>query len=424
MAFDSGRVTFTRFRVTGETPAQVDQTVLDTLHEHRFQQTEIGAPDEVEVGFTTGEHILDTQFSYEKNGFGACLLCAMRLDTHKVPSDLKQAYKKINEQAAAEGNPSGFASKAQKRDAAEQAEQQVREDLASGRFRRSKAVPVLWDLEQGMLYCGAGTNTAIEQLASLLRTAFNVELQMITAGTLASELLRGQGQGRDYEDLKPTPFTGPPQKARDAAEDGDGPRDMSVPQVPWIVQSVDLKDFLGNEFLLWLWWHLEQHEGTIEAHSPDGQQTAGRAMFLALDKALDMECAWGVGGKQSLRGDGPSRLREAGEALRMGKWPRKVGLLLSDGEHQWELTLQGDKMSVSGASMPEVPDAESPRELTEARLQLVRKLAAALDGMYSAFLAERVGSSWPGQRDAIGRWIRQRDARPDPSPEPAMQPNA
>jgi hypothetical protein len=405
MAFDSGRVTFTRFRVSGDVPTQVDQSVIETLQQHAFQQTEIGAPDEVEVGWITGEHLLDTQFSYEKNGFGSMLLLAMRLDTHKVPSDLKQAYKKINEQAAADGNPSGFASKAQKRDAAEEADRQVKEDLASGRFRKSKAVPVLWDLASGMLYCGAATNTAVEHLASLMRTSFSAELQAITAGTLAGELLRQRGRGRDYEDLKPTAFTGAPQKARDAADEDDAPRDMSVPPVPWIVQSVDLKDFLGNEFLLWLWWHLEAQDGAVPIESANGE---AQQVFGAIDKTLDMECAWGVGGKQSLRGDTPSRLREAGEALRMGKWPRKLGLLLSDGEHQWELTLQGDKMVINGASLPEVPEAESPRELTEARLGLVRQLAEALDGLYASFLAARTASGWPSQRDTIGRWVRER----------------
>ncbi len=170
MAFHSGRVTFSRFRVQpagGDAPAAVDETLLSILSEHRFRETEIGAPEEVEVGFITGEHLLDTQFSYEKNGFGVgstLLLCAMRMDTHKVPADVKQAYRKLNEQAAAEGNPSGFASKGQKREAQELAGRQVQEDLASGKFRKSKSVPLMWDLASGMLYCGANGNTVIEAL--------------------------------------------------------------------------------------------------------------------------------------------------------------------------------------------------------------------------------------------------------------------
>jgi hypothetical protein len=405
MAFDSGRVTYIRLAVSGDAPTQVDETALGILRDNAFQQTDIGAPDEVEVGWVTGEHMLDTRFSYEKNGFGQMLLMGMRLDTHKVPGDLKQAYKKINEQAAAEGNPSGFVSKAQRREAAEEAERQVKEELASGRFRRSKVVPVLWDLPRQQIYCGAATNTAIEQLSSLLRTSFSVEVQLISAGRLGGQLLRAQGKGRDFEDLKPSSFTSPPERARQAADEADGPRDLAVPQVPWVVQAVDLKDFLGNEFLLWLWWHMESEEGQVPC--VDGHGGQGRA-YLAMDKALEMECAWGVGGKQTLRGEGPVRFREAGEALRMGKWPRKAGLVLSDGEHQWELTLQGDRMVVSSASMPEVPDAESPRELTEARLGLVRRLSDALDGMYTAFLQERAGSSWPTRRETIGRWVRER----------------
>lgn len=408
MSFTSGRVSFVRFRVTGDAPAAADDTALSILKEHAFVETPIGAPDEIEAGFITGEHILDTQFTYEKNGFGQCLLFALRIDTHKVPAEIKQAYKKINEQAAAEGNPSGFASKTQKRDAADQASRQVHEDLAAGKFRRSKSVPILWDLKNKMLYCGAATNSAIEQISSRFRQAFACELELISAGTLAGHLFRHSGKGRDYEDLRPSAFTPPPAATRRDADDADAtPRDPSVPLVPWVAQAVDLKDFLGNEFFIYLWHLTESADGRIPtADGPSGATPA--QVFLAIDKQLDMDCGWGVNGKQSLRGDGPSHLSEAGEALVTGKWPRKAGLLLSDGEHQWELTLHADRMAISGAAMPEIPEAQSPRELIEARLELIRALARTLDAMYQAFLDHRTRSSWPTRRQAIAQWIRER----------------
>ena len=130
--------------------------------------------------------------------------------------------------------------------------------------------------------------------------------------------------------------------------------------------------------------------------------------FVAIDKTLDMDCAWGAAGKQSLRGDGPTRLVEAGDALLTGKWPRKLGLILSDGEHQWELTLQGDRMLVSAAALPEIEDAEGPRELTETRLLLTRRLSDTLDALYARFIALRSGSSWPATRESIGQWIKDR----------------
>ena len=116
MSFHSGRVTFCRFRCAGSAPKSVDEGLLTALGERAFRESGIGAPQEIEGGWTTGEHIFDTEFTYEKNGYGDALLFALRLDTNKVPGEVKRAYQKINEQTAAAENPSGFASKLQKRE--------------------------------------------------------------------------------------------------------------------------------------------------------------------------------------------------------------------------------------------------------------------------------------------------------------------
>ena len=402
MAFTTGRVSFVRFQVTGNAPTMADEAALSVLAEHAFRETEIGAPDEIESGFVTGQHLLDTQFTYEKNGFGDALLFAVRIDTHKVPADIKNAYKRINEQAAAEGSPTGFASKREKREAAEEAGRLIQADLAAGKFRRSKMIPVLWDLKAQQIYLGASGTGPIEQLVRLMREAFNVDLDYLSAGVAAGRILRQTGRGRDYEDLKPSAFTAPPARAVADHEDAeyDGPRDLETPAVPWVAQAVDLKDFLGNEFLFWLWHTTETGDGHLDTDAGD--------TFIAIDKALDMDCAWGPGGKQTLRGDGPTRLAEAGEALRTGKWPRKAGMILSDGESQWELTFQADKLIVTAAALPAIEDAQTPREVIDARVLLIRRLAATLDALYANFLKRRANGSWPATRTAIRDWIQGR----------------
>ncbi len=416
MPFSSGRVTFCQFAVSGDAPTSADETAMSILKEHAFRETEIGAPDEVEAGFVTGEHILDTQFNYEKNGYGNVLLFAVRIDTHKVPSDLKQAYRKINERAAAAGNPSGFASKADKKDAKDEAERTLREDLAAGKFRRSKMIQLLWDLDAQTVYCGATGTTVQEQIAKLFKSAFAVNLKYLSAGTLAGRVLLNQGKGRDYEDLRPSAFTPPPAGATDAKDEEDfveGPRDLDTPMVPWVVKSVDLKDFLGNEFLYWLWWLAETDDGALTIQDKAGRETE---VFFAIDKALDMDCAWDAGGKLTLRGAGPTRLVEASDALKTGKWPRKMGLILSDGEHQWELTFQSDQWAVSAALLPTIEDAAGPREQIEQRLELARALGQTLDGMYRAFLDARTAGSWPTKRTAIRQWVKDRQRATQAAP--------
>jgi len=411
MPFASGRVTFCRFLAVGNAstpPTVVDQELIDKLSEYAFTEQSIGAPDEVEAGWTTGQHLFDTQFTYEKNGFGHMLLFSMRVDTHKVPAEVKKAYKTMNEQAAAAGNPSGFASRIQKKEAAELAERQVHEDLVAGRFRKSKTVPILWDLSNKMVYAASAGNTVTEHLSRLFRETFDIALEPLSAGVMAGQTMRAQGKGRDYEDLMPSPFTPPPAAARlDQDDASPAPQmDLSIPPLPWIAKTIDAKDFLGNEFLIWLWYCCENEEGIVKIDSPTG----GDDIAITIDKSLDMDCGWGVLGKQSLRGGGVTHYTEAGEALATGKWPRKAALIVADTAdgQQWELTLQADRWIVSGAALPEVPDAESPRQIIESRLGSVTRMAWVLDGLYLAFLKQRTAGSWPSRRKTIRQWIHNR----------------
>src|SRR4029079_10588361 len=104
--------------------------------------------------------------------------------------------------AAAE-NPSGFISKQQKKDAKETTRRKVDEELKSGRFRRSKLFPVLWDLPSQTLYCAA-TGKAMEQLMELFERTFELKLVPLSAGGMGLRMLEESGKRRDYEDLRAT----------------------------------------------------------------------------------------------------------------------------------------------------------------------------------------------------------------------------
>src|SRR5215471_15730186 len=114
MGFDSGAISFRRFAVVGKQPKAVDQELLDKLSEHALRVADIGAPEEIEYGWSGGRHVFDDSFTLENNVFVDALHFALRIDTNKVPSEIGKAYKLIEEGAAAKENPSGFISKRQK----------------------------------------------------------------------------------------------------------------------------------------------------------------------------------------------------------------------------------------------------------------------------------------------------------------------
>src|SRR5438046_2728795 len=110
MGFLTGRVTFTRFRVTGKAPKIFGPEHLESLAAHAIGKERVMRGDGTEVGWIAGDHILDTRFDLAKNIVNDTLQFALRIDAHKIPADLLRAYTQVELEGLAAGNPSGFPS--------------------------------------------------------------------------------------------------------------------------------------------------------------------------------------------------------------------------------------------------------------------------------------------------------------------------
>jgi hypothetical protein len=385
MSFASGTISFRRFAVVGEQTESIDQALLDKLSEHALRPGVGGGTEEIEYGWSGGRHVLDGTFSFENNVFSEAVHFALRVDVNKVPGELKKAYTLMEEDALAAGNPSGFISKLQKRDAKDSVRQKIDDELRSGKFRRSRLLLVLWDVPGRTLYCTA-SGKQLEMLMELFERTFNLSLHPLSAGALGLRLLEPRGRRRDYEDLRPTRFV-------------YGPAGESEhPEYPWVLKGAEPKDFLGNEFLLWLWHEAERSNGTVKTESSG-------AVSLLIDKSLDLDCAYGQTGRDTLRGDGPARMPEARDAIRVGKLPRRAGIVLDASNQQFAFTFNPETFACNATRLPEVEDAQTPRVLFEERIALLREFARILDDLFAAFLKVRAGSAWEGQAGEVRRWI-------------------
>jgi hypothetical protein len=167
-----------------------------------------------------------------------------------------------------------------------------------------------------------------------------------------------------------------------------------------VAKGPEPKDFLGNEFLLWLWHEADGRNAAIVTESA-GEVTA------YLDRSLDLDCAYGQTGRDALRGEGPGRMPEAKDGLRTGKVPRKTGLILDAAGQQFSFTLNGEALSVGSLKLPDVEDADSPRVVFEERVGMLREFSKTLDALFETFLKTRAGSAWEGYTGGVRRWIQQ-----------------
>jgi hypothetical protein len=377
MGFFTGRVSFLRFATSGSAPTIFGDEQLDALRRH-VAGTQ-GVSEGIEAGWTGGKSVLDTTFDLAKNIINDCLHFDLRLDTDKLPGDLLKAYYEADLAALARENPSGFASAKQKKEAKESAQDRLEQESKDGRFKKRKCTPVLWDRTSNEVLFGATSTTQVDRFAELFTRTFGVTLELLTAGRQAE-------RAASNLDLA---------VASDMAS-------AFVPdtggEVAW-VPGGGAADFLGNEYLLWLWFLTDHETDTVSLGD-------GSEVTLMPARTLSLDCPRGVTGSGTIASEGPTRLPEARRAVQAGKLPRKMGLTLVRHDLQYELTLQAETLAVASAKLPPPPeDVSDARGKLEERASQIRELIETLDLLYAQFLAVRLSGGWETELARIQKWL-------------------
>jgi hypothetical protein len=387
MGFYSGRASFLRFKVNGPAPRLFDEEHLDRLRDRQAGRQRIASADGVETGWTAGDHVLDTDFHLAKNIINDTLTFDLRVDTDKLPGDLLRAYYAVELKALSKNNPSGFASARQKREAKEIARDRLEQEAKDGRYKKRKCIPVLWDKISNEVLFGATSLTQLERLCSLFEQTFGHELDCITAGRRAYQLAELGSRTRLVDDSAPSAFI-----------PGITPADVA-----WIADESS-RDFIGNEFLLWLWYYTDVHSDTIKL--ADNSEVT-----LMLARTLNLECPRGVTGHETISHEGPTRLPEARRAIQSGKLPRKVGLTMVRHSEQYELTLHAETLAVGGAKLPPPDEGADARGKLDDRANQLRSLIETLDLLYDAFGQKRFGKEWEQELLGMQKWLKREERR-------------
>ena len=168
-------------------------------------------------------------------------------------------------------------------------------------------------------------------------------------------------------------------------------------EIAWVADEHN-RDFLGNEFLLWLWYMVENETDTIKLS--DNSEAA-----VMLARTLLLECPKGQYGRESFSSDGPGKLPEALRALQVGRLPRKTGLTLVRHDHAYELNVQAETLAISSAKLP-APEEEEERARLEERVNQLRHLIETVDLLFAAFLERRLGDRWKNESGKMKKWLK------------------
>lgn len=381
MPFLAGSLAFERFRITGLEAKSFDEQHIEKLQSYASGQVEFENPDAVQVGFLGGGHVLDQSFDTAKNIVNGAMHCSVRIDTNQVPSSLKKAWLQMELAAAAANNDSGRPTRQQRQEAKESVEARCQAEAATGKYRKMQHFSLLWDLPGERLYFGGSGATAIGHSLDLLERAFGVQNERITAGTLALEWATNNDQFAALDDLVPAQFV----------------PEIGHSELAWLGSDLNNKDFLGNEFLMWLWWKLATETDTFTL--PDESE-----ITVMMNKTLSLECPLGENGKESISAESPIVLPEAIRAVQAGKLPRKAGLTLIRHGTQYDLTIQAETFAISAAKIH--VDEESDPYDYDARIDAIREMNESLDLLFARFCQSRIpAKSWKSELRGLQSWL-------------------
>ncbi len=154
-------------------------------------------------------------------------------------------------------------------------------------------------------------------------------------------------------------------------------------------------DYLGPEFLTWLWWR--------STTAPEFVHPDGTAVYVHVDEYLELRGERAAARRTVLRTGMPAASAEGKVALRHGKVVTAARILLARGEDEIAFTLRAEDLDVSAAKLPAPEGADAEERLT-ASLDATERLYADLDLCFSTFLAVRTSAGWDAEAGQVRAW--------------------
>jgi len=374
MGLLKGSLTFSRYRVKGELPAEFRPFFDRQIKKYAFRDLTASAEEQA-FGWTCLENPLDTAFEGGRYCAGDFFYFSLRLDRKSVPPALLRL--KCLEEERKSLKDSG-----RTRLFREQA-REIKERVFLHLLTKAHPVPsfydVCWSVPGGWLLVGSHADRVFEIFEDLFKITFNARLtaclpwdpEHLDRKTAAALTVLGGGS-----------FLEP---ARGSAEKTD-------------------PALLAREFMTWLWFKSEERDGTV---SLPGQVD----VRLTFEKRVVLESGEGEYSEtvscQGLHAD----LREGKAAIREGKKVREARLRLERDSDRWEFTLKADRFQFQSMKLPQAGGFDEEGEEKEGgileRISLVETALRTMDDLFALFLSRRLSPQWVSEEiPRVRAWLK------------------
>lgn len=172
-----------------------------------------------------------------------------------------------------------------------------------------------------------------------------------------------------------------------------------------LVDLLEEKRFLGQEFLTWLWFKSDERGGTIFVPDIGDVQ-------VVFEKHMLLEYGQGEAHETLICQGLQTELKEARTGLAMGKKLEQARILLAKDNYEYHLTLKASLFEFRSVKLPKTMAASEEGDDPAAvegrlldRIGLLEEAAGTVDELFRLFLKSRVSPDWDEEVAKMRAWI-------------------
>ncbi len=170
-----------------------------------------------------------------------------------------------------------------------------------------------------------------------------------------------------------------------------------------VVVAYNRYQFLGEEFLTWLWFVIEKDQNLIKNFDQDfvALEIGNRIVFENRRKES--------GERITIKGDGAS-LEEGILTLKKGALVTEINMVYKSVELTWQFTLKGESLNFSSLNLPTTGLPESDEDFEGfvlEKIYLYDKVLKLFEDIFSHFVKLRLSNTWQMKMvPSIRNWIQ------------------
>ncbi len=193
--------------------------------------------------------------------------------------------------------------------------------------------------------------------------------------------------------------------------------DLRMPPVSETFQNYQ---FLGNEFLTWLWFCIENEPHVIK-------DPTGNPVSLSAHKKIVLKKAAGKTVSITIEKDSDEEAEEGMLALKGGAVVTDMSFLMNIGEVEWTFSIKGESFQINSLK----PSVETPQERHDEtgteeigdkqrhdfeatvldKIYLHVQAIEVIDGLFKHYILLRLSEDWAGKTvPAMKEWITSEQA--------------